>query len=105
VDPLLKEQEHLTQRREAAKKTMQLVLATLRAFASWREIVYSFPASGRGVALVDRMPELKDGEREPLYCPACEAEVIDPLVCGDCGAVICRKCGTPLEKIDELGIG
>jgi len=26
-------------------------------------------------------------------------------VCGDCGAVICRKCGTPLEKIDELGIG
>jgi len=53
----------------------------------------------------DQMAESKDGEREPLYCPACEAEVTDPLVCGDCGGVICRKCGTPLEKIDELGIG
>jgi hypothetical protein len=51
------------------------------------------------------MAESKNAEREPLYCPACEAEVPDPLVCGDCGAVICRKCGTPLEKIDELGIG
>lgn len=44
-------------------------------------------------------------EQEPFYCPSCEAEVADPLVCGDCGAVICRRCGTPLEKIDELGIG
>ena len=31
--------------------------------------------------------------------------VTDPLVCGDCSAVICRRCGTPLERIDELGIG
>jgi hypothetical protein len=53
----------------------------------------------------DQMAEKKNGERESLYCPACAAEVPDPLVCGDCGAVICRKCGTPLEKIDELGIG
>ena len=51
------------------------------------------------------MAELQKDEREPLYCPACKAEGPDPLVCGDCGAVICRKCGTPLEKIDELGIG
>jgi hypothetical protein len=42
---------------------------------------------------------------DALYCPVCKAEVADPLVCGDCGAVICRKCGAPLEKIDELGIG
>ena len=49
------------------------------------------------------MDELKNAEA--LYCPTCEAEVSDPLACGDCGAVICRKCGTPLEKIDELGIG
>ena len=55
--------------------------------------------SGKGMA------ELQKDEREPLYCPACKAEGPDPLVCGDCGAVICRKCGTPLEKIDELGIG
>ena len=51
------------------------------------------------------MAELENNEGEPLYCPACKAEVRDPLVCGDCGAVICRKCGTPLEKVDELGIG
>jgi len=51
------------------------------------------------------MAELLNGEFAPLYCPACKAEVPDPLVCRDCGAVICRKCGTPLEKIDELGIG
>ena len=46
----------------------------------------------------------KDG-REPFYCPRCQEEQPDPLVCGDCGAVICRQCGTPLEKPDELGIG
>jgi hypothetical protein len=48
-------------------------------------------------------------ESEPaaveFYCPSCERPVTDPLVCGDCRAVICRKCGTPLERIDELGIG
>ena len=41
----------------------------------------------------------------PLYCPACALEVRDPLTCGDCSAVICRRCGTPLESPDELGIG
>jgi len=44
-------------------------------------------------------------EAQPLYCPLCGEDVPEPLVCGDCGAVICRKCGTPLEKVDELGIG
>ena len=42
---------------------------------------------------------------EPLYCPQCSEEVTDPLTCGDCGAVICRRCGTPLESPDELGMG
>jgi len=41
----------------------------------------------------------------PLYCPNCAEEVTDPLTCGDCSAVICRRCGTPLESPDELGIG
>jgi hypothetical protein len=41
----------------------------------------------------------------PLYCPNCAEEVSDPLTCGDCSAVICRRCGTPLESADELGIG
>jgi len=51
------------------------------------------------------MGEVEDAENEPLYCPNCEVQVADPLVCGDCAAVICRRCGTPLEKVDELGIG
>ncbi len=40
-----------------------------------------------------------------LYCPVCAREVTDPLTCGDCAAVICRVCGTPLEMPEELGIG
>ncbi len=41
----------------------------------------------------------------PFYCPVCAVEVSDPLTCGDCSAVICRRCGTPLESSDELGMG
>jgi hypothetical protein len=40
-----------------------------------------------------------------LWCPRCEKPVTDPLVCGDCAAVICRVCGTPLENADELAFG
>ena len=40
-----------------------------------------------------------------FYCPTCAHPVPDPLVCGDCHALICRVCGTPLERIDDLGIG
>jgi hypothetical protein len=47
----------------------------------------------------------EEAESAPFYCPACDRKVDDPLVCRDCGAVICRRCGTPLEKVDELGIG
>ena len=42
---------------------------------------------------------------EALYCPTCAREVTDPLTCGDCSAVICRVCGTPLEAPEDLGIG
>jgi hypothetical protein len=42
---------------------------------------------------------------EVLYCPVCAVEVEDPLTCGDCSAVICRRCGTPLESPDELAMG
>jgi hypothetical protein len=45
------------------------------------------------------------GMADELYCPTCREAVSDPLVCGDCHAVICRKCGTPLEKIDEMATG
>jgi hypothetical protein len=40
-----------------------------------------------------------------LYCPRCQKEVKDPLICGDCLSIICRQCGTALEQVDELGIG
>jgi hypothetical protein len=39
------------------------------------------------------------------YCPRCRLPVSDPLACGDCASLICRRCGTPLEQVDELGIG
>jgi hypothetical protein len=39
------------------------------------------------------------------YCPQCRLPVADPLACGDCASLICRVCGTPLERIDDLGIG
>ena len=40
-----------------------------------------------------------------FYCPKCSLPVSDPLMCGDCAALICRVCGTPLERVDDLGIG
>jgi predicted amidophosphoribosyltransferase len=39
------------------------------------------------------------------YCPRCRQPISDPLACGDCASLICRRCGTPLEHVDELGIG
>jgi len=50
-------------------------------------------------------PEEKARPSTDFYCPQCHRAVADPLVCGDCTAVICRICGTPLEQVDELGIG
>jgi len=41
----------------------------------------------------------------PFYCPTCAQAVSDPLTCGDCSAVICRRCGTPLESASDLGMG
>jgi hypothetical protein len=49
--------------------------------------------------------EPAESARQELYCPRCDCTVEDPLICGDCTAMICRKCGTPLERVDELGIG
>jgi len=51
------------------------------------------------------MPEESRRLEIEFYCPRCHKAVTDPLVCGDCSAIICRICGAPLEKIDELGIG
>lgn len=49
--------------------------------------------------------KISEEESGTLYCPTCGEAIEDPLVCGDCAAVICRRCGTPLEKADELGLG
>jgi hypothetical protein len=49
------------------------------------------------------MPE--DDPQCDFYCPNCAKPVREPLVCGDCHALICRDCGTPLERVDDLGIG
>ncbi len=54
----------------------------------------------------ERVEEQKEQQPAPtLYCPRCEKAVEAALVCGDCGAVICRECGTPLEAADELTMG
>jgi hypothetical protein len=53
-----------------------------------------------------RMAEDSSWKDRPIfYCPTCRREVTDPLTCGDCSAVICRVCGTPLEEPDELAMG
>jgi len=57
-----------------------------------------------GAAQGDTKPTVGKSE-SAFYCPICALEVDDPLTCGDCSAVICRRCGTPLESSDELGIG
>ncbi len=49
--------------------------------------------------------EPAEAARQEFYCPRCDRTVRDPLICGDCAAMICRECGTPLERVDELGIG
>jgi hypothetical protein len=52
----------------------------------------------------EAMPDPEKASAE-FYCPVCAAVVREPLTCGDCSAVICRRCGTPLETSDELGMG
>jgi len=53
----------------------------------------------------DSSPDKSDVHTTLLYCANCAREVDDPLTCGDCSAVICRVCGTPLEMPEDLGIG
>jgi hypothetical protein len=51
---------------------------------------------------VSNKPSLSETD---FYCPQCRKPVREPLVCGDCLSLICRDCGTPLERADDLGIG
>jgi hypothetical protein len=50
-------------------------------------------------------PQSPQQSNDALYCPNCARQVADPLICGDCSAVICRICGTPLESAADLGMG
>jgi hypothetical protein len=50
-------------------------------------------------------PQSPGEAKVEYYCPRCAKAVEQPLVCGDCLAVICRDCGTALERVDELGMG
>jgi hypothetical protein len=53
----------------------------------------------------NEMDQKRQEQNVEFYCPRCQVAVDDPLVCGDCTSIICRRCGTPLEQVDELGIG
>ncbi len=64
------------------------------------------------LTIMETAPKTMPADEKPdekaivvLYCPVCALEVNDPLTCGDCSSVICRRCGTPLESSDELGMG
>ncbi len=50
-------------------------------------------------------PPLPNPVNPEFYCPNCKKPIPNPLVCGDCGSLLCRDCGTPVERIDDLGIG
>jgi hypothetical protein len=53
----------------------------------------------------EKHPDTQESTPAALWCPRCARPVDDPLTCGDCSAVICRVCGTPLESADELAFG
>jgi len=86
-----------------------------RSSSSVYSVVNVFLCSRCGVSMLQfselmaQTPERPtNGSGHPsslLYCPTCAREVNDPLTCGDCSAVICRQCGTPLEMPEDLGIG
>lgn len=52
-----------------------------------------------------KLPGMPSVSETDFYCPQCRKPVREPLACGDCLSLICRDCGTPLERVDELGIG
>ena len=86
---------------DAPESGSTIATSAITCWPEWLRGTKCSHASKRSLDLFSRkqMAELQTGERESLYCPACEVEVTDPLVCGDCGAVICRKCGTPWKRL------
>jgi uncharacterized paraquat-inducible protein A len=60
---------------------------------------------GESIANEPKQKTADQPARSDFYCPQCGCEVDDPLTCGDCSAIICRRCGTPLESAGDLGIG
>jgi hypothetical protein len=67
-----------------------------------------FSLSRAALTIKVRMSEIDSETKKAsveFYCPQCRVAVDKPLVCGDCMAVICRECGTVLERVDDLGVG
>jgi len=62
-------------------------------------------ASSSSLTIEVAMTDETKASTTQFYCPKCAQPVDDPLVCGDCLAVICRRCGSVLENVDELGVG
>ena len=80
------------------------------------EQLRSLPYDELGFATLDTHRAIRRGLPEVVFCDGKTVEqvrriverlapVTDPLICGDCMAVICRRCGAPLEDSDELGMG
>src|SRR5690242_18499635 len=84
------------------KDNSKSVLSSSMEFGTPTGVAKNISCYARFVA--GTQPKSGNGQ-ESLYCPNCAREVNDPLTCGDCSAVICRRCGTPLESADELGMG
>ena len=75
-----------------------------------RKLCYSFVLIKWMIERIDMQitPKPSPEAKPPavtFYCPVCAVEIADPLTCGDCSSAICRRCGTPLESSDELGMG
>src|SRR5258708_19522019 len=84
---------------DSAISAVKCSLGGVRACHGGCAKVFSLMDSGQHGAPAQQPPTAA------LYCPVCAKEVADPLTCGDCSSVICRRCGTPLESSDELGMG
>ena len=47
----------------------------------------------------------RDDSSPDQYCPPCAEAVAAPTACPHCGSLVCPRCGTPVEQVDELGMG
>jgi hypothetical protein len=87
---------------QAGRHRKQMRSRFLSSHSTTSQHTTDFDPAYRG-GIISGMPDPQ--ARADFYCPVCAKPVSEPLLCGDCHALICRDCGTPLERIDDLGIG